>query len=440
MMVTSTRRPEFAPRIALPWIVRLRYAMVVGQIVTALVVHYFLKIDLPIGWIAPVPLLVFASNLWLARWVARPDLPSRFRISTVVSWIFVLDTICLTVLLMLSGGAANPFSLLYFVHITLAATILTKNQTWFLGALSTLGFGLLFRFYRPVPVLEIHRHPENPNVHLLGMWISFTIAVFLVAMFSAKISELLREREESLLEMQEELAKKDRLASLVTLAAGAAHELGTPLGTIAVVAKELELYATRTIRSASVAEDSRLIRKEVDRCREILQRMSVQGAEPGGEAVETVAVEELLDSLRAEFSEPLRSRIRILRPPALPILAIPRHAVLQALAALVKNALEASEDASEPDSAVDVTVRLAGASIRFMVTDHGRGIPPEMLRRIGEPFFTTKEPGKGMGLGTFLVRSLAERLGGRLTIESVPESGTTAVLELPLALKPEMVL
>jgi two-component system sensor histidine kinase RegB len=268
------------------------------------------------------------------------------------------------------------------------------------------------------------------------MWVSFTMAVFLVAMFSAKISELLRDREVSLLRMQEELANKDRLASLVTLAAGAAHELGTPLGTIAVVAKELELYAKKTEHDNSVVEDSRLIRTEVDRCREILRRMSVQGAEPGGEAVEAVPIENLLKSLATEFPQPMRSRIEFPAQVTLPTLAIPRHAVLQALVALVKNALEASE----PETPVQVQVHPAGEFVRFVVTDHGRGMPSEMLRRIGEPFFTTKEPGKGMGLGTFLVRTLAERLGGRLTFQSSQNTGTTAVLELPMALKPELVL
>lgn len=410
--------------------------MVFGQIVTALVVHYVFKIDLPIGWILLVPLLVFASNLWLAGRVSRPDAPGRFRTSTLVASIFVLDTVCLTVLLMLGGGATNPFSLLYLVHITLAATILKKNQTWLLGGLSTLGFGLLFRVYRPVAVLEVHRHEGTSNFHLLGMWVSFTMAAFLVAMFAAKISELLREREDSLLRMQEELAKKDRLASLVTLAAGAAHELGTPLGTIAVVAKELEVYATKTARNDSIMEDSRLIRSEVDRCRAILRRMSVQGAEPGGEAIETVPVQDLLESLAKEFPHAARSRIEFPAATVLSALAVPRHAVLQALVALVKNGLEASD----PGAAVQVQVQSTGDVVRFLVTDHGRGMPSEILRRIGEPFFTTKEPGKGMGLGTFLVRTLAERLGGRLTFESSQNSGTTAVLELPMTLRPELVL
>ncbi len=112
---------------------------------------------------------------------------------------------------------------------------------------------------------------------------------------------------------------------------------------------------------------------------------------------------------------------------------MPRRAVAQSLIALTRNALEASA----PDSAVHVVARQAGERFQFVVSDKGKGMSPGTLRRIGEPFFTTKEPGKGMGLGTFLVRTLAEQLGGRLTFESAPQTGTLAIFELPFSLKPE---
>jgi two-component system sensor histidine kinase RegB len=349
-----------------------------------------------------------------------------------VAWAFVLDTLCLTFLLMLAGGPTNPFSLLYLVHITLSAIILTKRWTWVLGALSTLCFGLLFRVYRPIPALEMHRPADGTNLHLIGMWIGFGVAAFLVALFSGKISELLRQHEDSLRRMQAELAKRDRLASLATLSAGAAHELNTPLGTIAVVARELELFATNTARNEAIAEDSRLIRTEVDRCREILWRMSVQGAQPAALGSESVEAAELLADVCREIQQPARLTVEV-SSAAVPAaaLTVPRRAVAQALIALTRNALEASA----PDEAVRVVARQEGANFQFVIADRGKGMTPNTLRRIGEPFFTTKEPGKGMGLGTFLVRTLAEQLGGRLTFESSPQTGTLATLELPLVLK-----
>ena len=419
--------PEAAPQIALPWIVRLRYGMALGQIATAVFARYALGVDIPLVALAIAPALVAASNLLLAARVAHPEVSRRIATATLVAWAFVLDTACLTFLLMLSGGPTNPFSLLYLVHITLSAIILTKRWTWVLGALSTLCFGLLFRVYRPIPALEMHHPADGTDLHLTGMWIGFGVAAFLVALFSGKISELLRQHENSLLRMQIELAKRDRLASLGTLAAGAAHELNTPLGTIAVVARELELFATNTARNEAIAEDSRLIRTEVDRCREILWRMSVQGAQPAAHASESIDAGELLADVCREIQQPERLRVEMF--PGTPVsLTVPRRAVAQALIALTRNALEASA----PDSAVRVIARKAGEHFQFVISDNGKGMSPNTLRRIGEPFFTTKEPGKGMGLGTFLVRTLAEQLGGRLTFESTPEAGTLATFELPL--------
>ncbi len=433
-MNASQPVPEAAPQIALPWIVRLRYGMALGQIAVAVFARYALAVDIPLAAIAIAPVLVAASNLLLAARVAHPDVPRRIPTSTLVAWAFVLDTICLTFLLMLSGGPTNPFSLLYLVHITLSAIILTKRWTWALGALSTICFGLLFRIYRPIPALELHHAADGTSLHLTGMWVGFGVAAFLVALFSGKISELLRQHEDSLLRMQIELAKRDRLASLGTLAAGAAHELNTPLGTIAVVARELELFATNTSPNEAVADDSRLIRTEVDRCREILWRMSVQGAQPAAQASESVDPAELLDDVCREIQQPDRLQVEISLARPVP-LTLPRRAVAQALIALARNALEASE----PDAAVRMIARQTGESFQFVVSDHGKGMSANTLRRIGEPFFTTKEPGKGMGLGTFLVRTLAEQLGGRLTFDSTPQTGTRATFELPLVPVPEAV-
>jgi two-component system, sensor histidine kinase RegB len=413
--------PPAAPRIALPWIVRLRYAMAVGQFLTAFTVDQFLHIDLPLRWIAIAPLITVLTNLWLAR----PS--SRAVEQRLIAGIFVLDSLSLTAVLMMTGGPNNPFSLLYLVQITLSATILTRKQTWGLGALSTSCFGALFLWYRPIADLEMHHRGDGINLHLTGMWVGFAVASFLVAMFSGKISELLRDREESLLRMQEELARKDRLASLATLAAGAAHELNTPLGTIAIASKELERYATQTMRDSVVADDSRLIRTEVDRCREILQRMSASGVEPAGEAISPVTARILAHAALSRFpGVSLEAGLE-----ADGALVVPCYAVEQALEALLKNALDASGRAED----VTLAVRAKDGAIEFVIADKGSGMSDETLRHAGEPFFTTKEVGKGMGLGIFLVRTLAERLKGRFTLESASGQGTRATLSLPVEKK-----
>jgi two-component system sensor histidine kinase RegB len=421
-------RSTVAPRIALPWIVRLRYCVAAGQMITALVVNFLLGIHLPLILIAIPPGLVALSNYLLSERARQAERSGYLADSTLVAAVFVLDTLCLTALLMLAGGPNNPFTLLYLVHITLSAIILTQRQTWALGVLACFCFASLFWVYRPIPQLEMHHRGNGANLHLMGMWVGFAVATLLVTMFSGKISGLLHQHEESLLFMQEQLAKKDRLAALVTLAAGAAHELNTPLGTIAVVAKDLERYATNTVRDGAVAEDSRLIRAEVDRCCEILRRMSEHGAEPAGEAPEDTSISTLVEVVRCSLADRERLRIDVSKETANLLLRVPKHAVQQALIALLKNAFEAGPE----NSLVDLKVKHASASVYFEVQDRGVGIGEENLRHVGEPFFTTKEPGKGMGLGVFLVRTLANRLGGSLTVSSSANQGTSATLQLPL--------
>jgi two-component system sensor histidine kinase RegB len=396
--------------------------MAFGQIVAAALVDRALHADLPLGWIAVAPCLGALSNLWLSRREYAAE-------SALIGWLFVLDTLGLTAVLMLTGGPTNPLSLLYLVYITLSAMILKQRQTWALGLLASACFALLFWRYRPIPALEMHHHGDGVNVHLFGMWLGFGIAALLVAMFSGRISSLLRQHERSLFLMQDELARKDRLASLVTLAAGAAHELSTPLATIAVVANDLERYATRTLGDGGLAEDSRLIRTEVERCRAILQRLSVEGAEPAGEAIEAVKAGILVSAAQAAFASGSVLKVDTSREDLESVLKVPRHAVQQAIVALVKNAVEASP----AGSVVSLATSRSTESIRFEVKDSGPGMSEEALRHAGEPFFTTKEPGRGMGLGIFLVRTLADRLGGRLTFDSSAAKGTCAVLELPLA-------
>lgn len=431
----SPALPETAPLIALPWIVRLRYGLAFAIALTLPAVQFLLGVDLPWLPMLVFPALIGASNSLLLRRARGPSAIARISNSNLVALVFVLDFGCLTGLLALSGGPSNPFSLLYLVHITLAASILTKHWTWFLGFLATLCFGLLFFVSRPIPALDAHHMGSGPNFHLVGMWVAFAVASFLVALFSGKISELIRHHEESLLRMQMELSRKDRLASLVTLAAGAAHELGTPLGTIAIISKDLELYAAKHVQDRSFAEDCRLIRTEVDRCQAILENMSVQGAAPVGESSSWTTPSELLAGLRQDLAAGGRVQI-ILDPVAAEApLLLPCHALRQAVAALVKNGLEATPGGES----VVVTARLDEEHVLIDVADRGTGMTGDQLRRIGEPFFTTKPPGMGMGLGVFLVRTLAEQVGAQLTYHSSPATGTVATLRLPLAHKGSMI-
>ena len=431
-MVTGEPRidsADLAPNLALPWVSRLRYGMVAGEAIIILGMAYGFRLNLPVlGTLAPL-VVVLASNILLGRLRA---LPARFP-QQPLGAIFCLDTLCLTVMLGLTGGPNNPFSLLYLVQIALSAIVLRKFWTWVLGALSTACFGLLFFFHIPLAVFQTHHMEEGLSPHLIGMWIAFVIAAALITFFTGKIADALRRREQEVLELQDQVARHERLASMVTLAAGAAHELGTPLGTIAVVARELERYASNISKDNATLEDARLIRSEVDRCRVILERMSAQGAQPMGETPERVRVLNLLTMVCGQFGASQRAFLRIDMTDETLDAVLPVQAMAQSLAALIQNAL----DANIEHRPVHIGAAETGATLRISVRDRGHGMSEGVLRRIAEPFFTTKEPGKGMGLGTFLVRTFAQNLGGRVSFDSTPGEGTTATLELPLIGSPQ---
>ena len=198
---------ELAPSLALPWIVKLRYGVLAGQIVLILLTHFVFGVSLPIQWLA-IPLALTAASNLLAYRCAR-----RFGDRPALGYLLAFDTICLTALLALTGGPANPLSLLYLVQITLSAVILSKEWTWSLGALSVVCFGFLFWAHVRVSVFEAHHTSEGFSVHLVGMWIAFVAAALLVTVFIGKVSEALRRREQEVLLLQSQLARHERLAA-----------------------------------------------------------------------------------------------------------------------------------------------------------------------------------------------------------------------------------
>ena len=407
------------PEIVLTWLLRLRWLAIAGQIIAVTIAYWGLGLRIELVPIAAVILFTLLSNLAVMQ-VMRIGLAW----SAFVPAVLVLDVCLLTALLYFSGGTDNPFVILYIVHVVLSVAVLGPAWTWIIVSIACGSFALLLSFHRPL-VDEGVRLPAS--VINLGRWTAFALVALLIGYFVRRVTRALRQREQELQATRERASRSEQLASLTTLAAGAAHELGTPLGTIAVIAKELELEATKLAIADSMAQDARLIRQEVDRCRRILDRMRVDIVEDLHLRTTTVSTDQLLEQLRAHLPPNEAFRLRVNHPPDLNSITGPIRAIQQAIVVLVRNAFDATPE-TEP---VTLGIEREGSRTIFTVEDKGHGMPDDILRRAGQPFFTTKPPGKGMGLGLFLVRLVAERYGGEFALQSTPGAGTRSRLVIP---------
>lgn len=414
-----------AHRINLSWLLKLRAGAIVGQVVTILVVELGLRLHLPLAPLFAIIGVEVASNVGVV--LVAPRLPE------VREWmlgiLMAADVLLLTGLLYFTGGQFNPFTFLYLVHIALAAVVLRAWWTWSLVALSLASFGALFLGDSGLAA-EWFRHPDqhalHMQMHMQGMWIGFAVAAVFIVYFLTRIQRDLAKRDADLAQLRAQALRAERLAALATLAAGAAHELATPLSTIAVAANELERGLGRGVAGVDAIADAQLIRQEVERCRGILDQMAIDAGQSSGEGFAAISMRGLLDAALLGLPESNRVHSE-LDADAAGELRIPPRAVAQALRGVVKNALQASP----LGSAVTVRVKRDTQCFRIAVEDSGPGMSAEVLARAGEPFFTTKEPGAGMGLGLFLTRVVLERIGGSLAIDSQPGTGTCAVLSVP---------
>jgi two-component system sensor histidine kinase RegB len=421
-----SRADEQAHRTNLAWLLRLRWGAIAGQAVTIAGVDRLMGIAMPLWPLCTIIALELASNAALGRWArARVAVPERVLVAVMAA-----DVLLLTLLLHLTGGPSNPFNFLYLVHIALAAVVLPSRWTWTLAGLSFGCFGALFLEQGAISE-HAHHHAGHTDMrmHLYGMWIAFGVAAVFIVYFVTRVSRDLAGREQELQEARALAAQSERLAALATLAAGAAHELSSPLSTIAVAAKELERDLERGATGQEKSADARLIREEVARCREILARMA---ADAGPDAATGSTAETPIEQLVEAALSALPGRARI----AIAIddgargcrLQLPPHVLAQGLRCVLENAQHAVASGGD----VSVRVALDGAWCRIEVADSGVGMTPEVLARAGEPFFTTKEPGRGMGLGLFVSRAALERIGGRLELRSAAGEGTLATLHIPL--------
>jgi two-component system sensor histidine kinase RegB len=398
---------------ALPWLILLRWHAVCGQAIAIGACASFVR-GLPVVWLLGSVAVLALSNVILALRGMRPVATRTAGLGAVL----LFDCAQLTVQLALSGAATNPFAVLYLVELLVAVLVLPGRWIVTVTLTCLAGFTLLCSRRGGLEGL-------SPDVLFAGRWTAMALAMTMAAYMGARIAATLRERTEALARSLRLAASAEKLASLSSLAAGAAHELGTPLGTIAIASSELESLIESAPEEA--IEEARAVRAEVDRCRAILARMSGRAGAVIGELPEPINAAAVLAMARHQLAAGDRARTRVGGELDC-MVRCPAQSLAQVLAGLIANGLQASDDGAP----VDVQVRADRGVVRFEVCDRGCGISADIRSRVGEPFFTTKPPGKGMGLGLFLAQTFAELCSGALEIVPAEDRGTRVALSLPL--------
>ncbi len=409
-------RPSAPSPVSLRRVLVLKNIAVVGQTLAVLVVAKGMGMPLPFAVIGTVLLV-----LNLLTWV-RLKLLWEVREAEVFAQL-LLDVLLLSGLLYLAGGATNPFVLLLLLPLTIAAATLAVTYAWTLAAAIVACYTLLMFVYIPLPHFHID-HTARLDSGAWLMWLGFVLGVGLVGYYVMKMGAALREREAALAEVRENALRDESLVALGALAVGAAHELGTPLSTMAVVLKELELgHAAQP----DLVRDLRLLRDQVTRCKDTLSNMLSSTEQARAEGGYSVALDEYLADLVEQWRgmRPLAQVVYHWVGPSPAPQIIAEQVLGQIITNILNNAADASEDSVEVEADCD-TERL-----RIEVLDRGPGLTPDAQAQAGQLFYTTKDSGRGLGL--FLVGAALRRFGGVLTLSNRDGGGVRALVVLPLS-------
>lgn len=409
--------------VSLRMLVLIRWVAVIGQAATLLVVRYGFGFTLPVGGALAVVSTSAALNL-LAMWPRRT--PARLG-DREAAFYLAYDTLQLGMLLFLTGGLQNPFSILILAPVTVSATILSRSSVIGLSAVTVTVISLLALVHLPLPARGAPLAPQP--LYVLGVWTALVCATIFITGYVWSVAEEARRMRDAFAATQLALAREQRISAVGGLAAAAAHQLGSPLATIAVVAKEL----VRDLPADSpYAEDARLLLSQSERCRTILADLSRQrDAEHGGD-FDRLPFSALVEAAGAPHGG---RGVRITYAsgagrdaeggPIEEPLAPQAPEIMHGLGNLIQNAAQFALNE------VAVTISWSEETVAVDIVDDGPGFSQQVLARIGEPYISGRsgETQQHMGLGIFIAQSLLERTGARLSFANLPDGGAQVVVE-----------
>jgi two-component system sensor histidine kinase RegB len=339
----------------------------------------------------------------------------------------MVDVCGWTILMYFTGGANNPFVSYYIVPLVIAAAVLPWRHTWLVAVSSLLAYSLLLYYYRPFPLFTPHAqmgHGGSANVHILGMWFNFLFSAGLITYFVVRMANQLRQQEARAVAQREERLRNDQIMAVASLAAGTAHELGTPLSTMTVLLDEM--LGDESL-SPQARVDCELLKSQVAQCKETLTDL--------GRTAELTSTTQKQLLRVADFVDQSIARWSVRRPEVIynsicegagdiPVIKCD-STLFQAFENLLNNAADSGS------KRVEVCYDWNKSEARIAVRDWGSGIRPELLEDIGKPIIRTSR--NGLGIGLLISHATVERHGGRIELRNADDSGAIATLFLPLA-------
>jgi two-component system sensor histidine kinase RegB len=399
----------------------LRMVAIASQIAAIAIAHLVLDGPLPLYELG---LAVGALALWNVLNYG-PVHAQRTVHDGEVALHLAVDIVVFTAVLYFTGGPTNPFVSLYLVPISLAATSLPARHAWLTVGMCGAGYALLW--WRSVALPPVHaRFGSEFDLHLAGMWVNFVIAAVLIAFFVGRMARLLRQRDGELAAMRENALRDQQVIELGTLAAGTAHELNTPLSTLAILASELDDAATDPAQKQQL----RAMLDEIRVINERLNRIAGGVDAERSAGARHVELERFLDELLHHWAEAHRDiELGIVfdaKWQSTPIVV--EATIEQAIRNVLDNAAHAT--LANGGRRIDVRIGVAGTRLTLAVTDQGAGLDPAVRDEVGLKAVSTKE--HGLGIGLLLSRAALQRFGGRLDLKDAPSGGVEAQIELPL--------
>ncbi|WP_374568873.1 ATP-binding protein [Ideonella sp.] len=403
-------------------LIQLRWLAVAGQLLTILTVDFLLGVDLPL-----VKMLTLLAALALFN--VASHLRSRLSLPVGNGELFaglLVDVGVLTGQLFYAGGITNPFIYLYLLQVAVGSVLLRPRYIWAVVAAASLGFVVLTRWHRPLPVPHLPHAVLSPQ-YIAGLLLCFLLTASLLVIFIGRISRNLRQRDASLAALRQRAAEEEHIVRMGLLATGAAHELGTPLATLSVILGDWARMAPFA-GEPELREEIEEMQVQLQRCKTIVSGILMSAGRTRGEAPMETTLHAFLDDLVQHWrSTRPGNQLDYQRDGVPDVPLISDVALKQMIDNVLDNALDAA-----PSRPLRLDVGCNDDTLVLKVQDQGPGFAAPMLEFFGKPYQSSKDrPGSGMGL--FLSVNVARMLGGHITARNRAEGGAEVTISLPLS-------